>query len=220
MKIQTLIVALATLATLSGTAHAGEVFNQNLASPGVYFGSGNANGSFAVDTQDGVELGLRSKVSNSLSPITPIGDIYKIPLGNKFNFDYSINPFVGGSEVSLSGTTSLISITDIANHRTFNFDPSAIPDNAHNAGALGGYQNSEKISFSFLDPLYNANQNDTFKIVDTLMGPAFGKGLSVTNTVVVGAGAVPEPAAWAMMFVGFAAIGSTIRLRRNVVATA
>ena len=220
MKLRILFAASTAMIMLAGGASAAELFNQNLASPGVYFGTGNANGAFATDTQDGVEIGLRSKISGIFAQITPVGDTYAIPIGHKFNFDYSVNPSVGGSTVSLAGAVALIKITDVANHTSVSFDPSAIPDNAHDAGALGGYQNSEKISFGFIDPTYNPNQNDTFLIDFTLKGLTNGDNFFVDNKVVVGTGAVPEPATWAMMLVGFGGLGAAMRSRRKLAAAA
>jgi len=79
------------------TASAAVVDNTDLASPGVYFGSGNPNGAFTVNTENGVELGLRAKISGVAPQITPIGNTYFIPLGATFNFDYSVNPNFGGA---------------------------------------------------------------------------------------------------------------------------
>lgn len=44
-----------------GAAQAALLFDQNV-TPGVIFGSGNANGAFTVDNSGGIELGLRAKL--------------------------------------------------------------------------------------------------------------------------------------------------------------
>lgn len=55
----------ATAALFAASAHAAPIlFDQNV-TPGVIFGSGNANGSFTVDRNQGVELGLRGKLRHN-----------------------------------------------------------------------------------------------------------------------------------------------------------
>jgi hypothetical protein len=215
MKNKTVVGALAVaILAMPVTASAAVVDNANLASPGVYFGSGNPNGAFTVNTESGVELGLRGKISGIFPQITPTGNTYFIPLGDTFNFDYSVNPNFGGvggtSNVSLTGVTASILVTNLGNGRVGTFDPSStspLLGNATNPGAPGGYQNSEKISFGFLNQLYNPNLNDTFDIVMTLTNvPGSDGPINDEIFVQVGSG-VPEPSTWAMMILGFAGIG-------------
>ncbi|THD58671.1 PEPxxWA-CTERM sorting domain-containing protein [Phenylobacterium sp.] len=210
------VSAVALTAAASG-AQAQSATNASLAAPGVYFGTGNPNGAFATDTAGGIEIGLRSKISGVHPQITPVGDVYSIPLGDTFNFDYSFNPSVGAGEVDADGLTQSITVTDAFGF-SVSFDPSAIGDNATNAGAPGGFQNSEKISFSFLDPAYNPNKNDTFTITYSVFGIDHPS-LSVENVVNVGSGA-PEPAAWALMILGFGGVGATLRRKVRTAATA
>lgn len=47
-----------------GGAHAALLFDQNV-TPGVIFGSGNANGAFTVENAGGLELGLRAKLRHN-----------------------------------------------------------------------------------------------------------------------------------------------------------
>jgi len=194
-------------------AEAGLAFNADLASPGVYFGSGNGASpqEFTVNTDNGIEVALRAKISNvgsTINPqIVPTNNLYFIPLGSTFNFDYSVNPNIGG-HVDLTGLSQSLTITNLGNGALYSFDPSLF-DNATNGGAPGGYQNSEKISFNFLNAgaispndnlMFNPNQNDTFKIVLDV-GTT-----SVAEFVQIGSG-VPEPSTWAMMILGFFGVG-------------
>ena len=60
-------VALSTVAALlvmsSSPTKASVVNDANLISPpGVYYGTGNTNGHFVVDTENGVEIGFRAKL--------------------------------------------------------------------------------------------------------------------------------------------------------------
>lgn len=62
MKKLMMVCAVVTmLVAVSGVANADITYDQNIA-PDVIFGSGNANGSFTVDRNAGVELGLRGKL--------------------------------------------------------------------------------------------------------------------------------------------------------------
>jgi hypothetical protein len=55
----------ATAALFAASAHAAPIlFDQNV-TPGIIFGSGNTNGSFTVDRNQGVELGLRGKLRHN-----------------------------------------------------------------------------------------------------------------------------------------------------------
>ena len=61
------LLGTALVAGLMHTSFASAVlFNQNV-TPDVIFGSGNANGSFTVDQNNGVELGLRGKLRHNAS---------------------------------------------------------------------------------------------------------------------------------------------------------
>ncbi len=213
--------ALAVSLSIPAASQAAEVFNQNLVD-GVYFGSGNGAlpQEFTVNTANGVEIGLRSKITGIAPQIVPTGNVYNIPIGDTFNFDYSFDPSITGSEISLVGLTASITVHDFLSGLTATFNPSLVGDNAlgsdptHGSPAPGGYQNSEQISFGFLDPGYNPNVDDTFSIVFTVNGLADGP-LTVDNTVVVGVGDVPEPATWGLMILGFAVVGAGLRNRRR-----
>jgi hypothetical protein len=213
----TIMAAFVAIAAAS-SAHASIAFNQDLAAPGVYFGTGNGVSpqQFTVNTAGGVEIALRSKISGIHPQVVPTGNTYLIPLGSFFNFDYSVNPNVGGPQVSFAGVTALITVTNLANGNVGSFNPSLIPDNATSPLAPGGYQNSEKISFGFLGQGYNPNLNDTFNIVFTLTGVPVVGTMSVSNIVQVGSGfAVPEPTTWAMMILGLGGVGATMRRARK-----
>ncbi|MBT1064281.1 PEP-CTERM sorting domain-containing protein [Bowmanella sp. Y26] len=56
-------LAAASMLVASG-AYAGIIYNGNV-TPDVIFGSGNANGSFTLDQQNGIELGLRGKLRHN-----------------------------------------------------------------------------------------------------------------------------------------------------------
>jgi len=216
--------AAVAIAFAASSAQAGVTFNSDLAAPGVYFGAGNGTSpqEFTVDTEGGVEIALRAKISGSQAgQIVPVGNTYFIPLGSTFNFDYSVNPDVGGSQVSLANAVASLTITNLANGHFFTFDPSTVADNAHSALAPGGYQNSEKASFAFLGLGYNPNLNDTFNVTLNLTGVPNVGAMSVSNIVQVGSGlAVPEPSTWAMMILGLGGVGAAMRRTPRTAAAA
>jgi PEP-CTERM motif len=220
-------VALAIIATPMA-ARATVVDNANLTSPGVYFGGGNAAlpQEFTLNTDGGIEIALRAHLSPNFgtaggapAQLVPTGNTYFVPIGDTFNIDYSVNPFVGQSAVSLAGVTTSLTIHDTIYGGTITFDPSKIFDNAHPpAGANDptAYQNSERINFGFLFPGYSPNQGDIFSVTLDLTGvPGIpGGDLSVEEFVQIGSG-VPEPSTWAMMVLGFAGVSFVAYRRRN-----
>jgi hypothetical protein len=224
MKFKVLATSVALVA-FSATANAGVTDNANLVN-GVYFGSGNGAlpQEFTVNTEGGVEVGLRAHLSPNLgtagpvpTQLVPIGNVYFVPLGDTFNFDYSVDPSVSGSQVSLAGVTASLTITNLLTGANFTFDPSStspLLGNATSPGAPGGYQNSEKVSFAFLGLGYNPNLDDTYSVDLTLTNvPGVGT-ISDDINVQINAG-VPEPQTWAMMIIGFAGIGFMAYRRKS-----
>jgi hypothetical protein len=101
---------------------------------------------------------------------------------------------------------------------TAHFDPFFIGDGN---GANAGLQNSQQLSFGFLngnfpalfgDLNFDANVDNTYRL-DLTSGSN-----TVTAFAQIGAGApaaVPEPATWAMMLFGFGAVGFQMRRKRT-----
>ena len=214
-------IAAAALLIGPGVAQAAITYNADLASPGVYFGAGNPNGSFAINTVDGVELGLRAKEFMGPSPV-PVDNVYNIDLGKVISFDWSFNPGAHGSAVSLAALTSLLSITNVGTGGSFSFNPFLVPDNATSLLAPGGSQNSWRLSFGFLNGpgglSYNKNLDATYRIDWTVSGDAIP---SISDRIIInqGAGAVPEPGTWALMILGFGGVGAVLRRRARAGGT-
>lgn len=107
--------------------------------PGVIFGSGNANGSFTVGTGGGVEIGLRGK--NRFPAANQFNydgtDTYTFPVGEGspgrsiWNFEWSINTdFEGTTDLKLDDFTYLLSldVDPTAAVSSVAFDPILTPD--------------------------------------------------------------------------------------------
>jgi hypothetical protein len=220
--INSLAASMAFLA-LAATAHAGIVDNANLVD-GVYFGSGNGASpqEFTVNTENGVEVALRAHLSPNLgtagpvpAQLVPTGNTYFVPLGDTFNFDYSVDPSVSGSQVSLANVVASLTIKNLLTNASFTFDPTnPVFGDATSSNAPGGYQNSEKVSFGFLGLGYNPDLNDTYSVVLTLTNVPEAGTISDQIFVDIGSG-VPEPSTWAMMIIGFLGLGWLAHRRRT-----
>jgi hypothetical protein len=139
---------------LTGGLAQAVTYNQNI-TPGVIFGSGNANGSFTVDQSNGIELGLRGKLRHNASgapenTFNSNGDgTYSFAAGVAptqsfptavWSFEWSINSDLtttDGMGGVLSAYTYLLEIDNDASLGTnfFSFDPI----NAANPSTVGGY---------------------------------------------------------------------------------
>jgi hypothetical protein len=186
-------------------ARATIVNNTDLTGPGYYNGTGAVNGGFTVDTEGGVEAGLRASIrGGGGGPVTPIGNVYDVPTGLKggdalWNFDYSVNPG------DLTGTYAVLSVINVATNQTATFTDLGATGAFGDATNKNGYQNSENLEFSFLGgPLgFNANAIDTYDIILTVFSSANTELASVSIDVA----AVPEVSTWAMMLLGFCGLG-------------
>jgi hypothetical protein len=225
VKRLTLIVAGAMAVALTGGANATTVYDASLASPGVYWGTGNQNAGFTVNTDaSGVELALGT-IYRFVGPVTPnptTGSVYNVSTGTKggdalWDFVFSIN--TSGGALTLADITPTLMILNTGNGQTVSLNPLLIGDNATSGNT--GAQNSENLSFAFLggplgfNPLANDSYVLTLSAVLTSNGDSVG---SVQETI----NATPIPAALPLFASGLGALGllALFRKRKNTAAIA
>jgi len=150
------------------------------------------------------ELALRFHQTGEVAPASDNG-VYSFALGTSpISFDWSID----GSQY-----LAQITLTNLLTGATVSYDPFT-PGNDNYISATDSdlAQNSEELSFGFLSGLgFDPNVNDTYSV--TLKSG--GQSVSAYAQIGTGAPAVPEPATWAMMLIGFGGIGFAMRKGRR-----
>ncbi|MEO7410853.1 MAG: PEPxxWA-CTERM sorting domain-containing protein [Sphingomicrobium sp.] len=203
-------VALASSATVSAQV----VYDANPQVPFTY-GTGNdytpANAVVLTSNarDDGYEIAGRAHVPGQPAATTGGTGIYTFDIGQNVSIDFSF--------FRTAITNALVTITNVGTGSDASF-AAALLGTVQTNGALQG---SQQLAFGFLngtiDPLQNIDfsnaVNSTYRI------DLSGGGQSVTYFAQIGTGAavaaVPEPATWAMMLIGFGAMGVSLRRRRR-----
>lgn len=128
------IVAVCGLASVALAGGPVVAYDQNV-TPGVIFGSGNANGAFTTTTSGDIEVGLRAKLrypaanifnSNGDGTYTFNAGGPVSPVRPEWNFEWSVNVNAGGTGLSnLNGYTYLLGLDGDASAGTnyLTFDP-------------------------------------------------------------------------------------------------
>jgi len=212
------IFAVAALAACSfaSPAIAADTISFNSApAEGWQYGAGNnyAPSNSAVLTTDlGSQLSLRLHQPGQVASSSDASGVYTFALGTpSISFDWGLDQALTPYGVG-DLTNPLITLTNLGTGQFVKYNPlSPGNDNWMGSGVnFGDSQNSARFTFAFLSGLgFNPNVNDTYS-VNLSAG-----GHSLTALAQVGTGAVPEPATWAMMLLGFGAIGFEMRRRKT-----
>ncbi len=202
---------------------------------GWFNGSGNPNGGFSVDDENGIELGLRAKLRQSPNVIDDsTGDVYAVPTGSQtnptsathaaWNYEWAIDLSPNGvTGLTLNDVTVSLTMTEVKNGGSATVDPTTYWTDDSTFSAFGDLskitesQNSQNPIFGDF-PLaaeYNENADDTFFFTLTVDNKAGAVLASDTMEVVVGAGAVPEPGTFGLIGLGLGALGFVARKRRK-----
>lgn len=212
MKRLILAACAAVLAAAALPAQAASTITYN-SCPAVGYNYGNGNGyspcnSAVLTTTAGDQLALRLHQTYQQAPASNANGVYSFALGIPYlSYDWDVTSSTG----SLNGISAMLTLTDLGNGLSTNYFPLAIigpaDDNWYGSGSA---QNSNR--FNWVLPSFNGNANDTYEATLQVNGFAGGpQSLSVFGKIGEGAGAVPEPATWAMMLIGFLAIGFAFR---------
>ncbi len=178
---------------------------------GFQYGAGNnyTPANATVLTNGNNELAVRFHEFQQPAGASVAG-VYNFALGTILSYDFSI----GGVSVGGGSTTgSNILLTNLMTGQNVSYNPLFV-GNDNTTTANGDIQNSARLTFGFLSGVvFNANTNNTYRI-DLSAG-----GNTVTSFAQFGTGAqvaaVPEPATWAMMLIGFGGIGVSLRRRKR-----
>ena len=191
----------------------------DVATPGVYFGTGNVNGDWTVSTDAGVELALRAKNRETLVTLDGSSGTYFADLGlcasctgapkAMWSYEFSVN---SGAATGFTYRLGIDSDPTAATNYAF-VDPQTYwADNAIAASPFNGFQNSENVRFGDTPGgIFNVDMPGLYSVT---LEAYNGATLVNSTTINVQVGPVPEPETYALMLAGLAGVALIVRRRR------
>jgi hypothetical protein len=221
--IASLLIAPAFLAL---QASAGTTFDQNLPNPGWFDATGNPNGGFTIDSENGVTLGLRIKERQNPDVIDTPTDIYTVPIGPEpaspthayWNYEFAIfDPNLLTDVQSLTITYVTGGETATVDPATYWTDDSGFGPGGETATLVPGdtaAENSENPVFADfpLAAIYNENTPGIyeFELKDfSATGALLGDVTVYANVV------APEPSTFGILGATLFGIGLIARRRKS-----
>lgn len=203
----------------------------------LYFGSGNANGGFTVNTNYGIEVGLRAKYRSNGNIINSPDNNYSVVTGAQtdttsggngananraaWSYEFSVDVDAASPTYGLAQTfntgfyKTIITITDNIGDTPVSFDALvAIGDNGGpNSGVI---QNSENIAFYPAN--FNFNNEATYKISMSVQNKQTG--FEYANSTINVAAVAPLPASFysGIGMLGLLGVGVMFRNRKSRLA--
>ncbi len=216
MKLSTIFAATVAATCLFAGSASADVVTYNTAPTDPYdYGSGNnyaPSNSGVLRTTAGDELALRFHETFQTAPAS-VGKNYYFTLGagKQLSFDWLIDTTGTGG---FDDVTAVLTLTNINTGGVFSYNPLGTPDNR--PVQFDSLSNSARVNWFAVpllgfDTAIDGTYNAKLEVNGLIGGPK-----SFDINAVFGAGsAVPEPATWAMMIIGFGGVGSMVRANRR-----
>lgn len=216
-------IALAGAMTVATGAQAADVVTYNSTpTDGWFYGSGNdyvPSNTAVLTTDGGNQIFLRMHKTFDVAPTSDGAGVYSFALGtDPMSVDWGID--TSGS----SNVTAFLAFTNVATGLETGFDPFVgQPDNSFSSGST---ENSFRLNWLNVGGFgFDPNVDNTYRVQLQLIDHNNNDAVSTLNVFAklgdgAGAGAVPEPATWAMMLIGFGGLGGVMRKRRAMATAA